>query len=84
MKTASRAIIAGWIKPLLAEANITATPGSTRSAVASKNWLNNHPLEGILSRGNWRSSNTFKKFYRREVISALTSNSVSRLFLPVD
>lgn len=84
VKTASRAIIAGWIKSLLAEANITATPGSTRSAVASKNWLSNHPLEDILARGNWRSSNTFKKFYRREVISAPTSNSVSRLFLPVD
>lgn len=84
VKTASRAIIAGWIKSLLLEANITATPGSTRSAVASKNWLHNYPLEDILSRGNWRSSNTFQKFYRREVMSAATNNSVTRLFVPVD
>lgn len=55
-KPASRTVIAGWIKSLFKEAGITATPGSVRSAVASKSWFENHPLDEILSRGNWRSA----------------------------
>lgn len=79
-KPASRAIIAGWIKRLLKDAGIVATPGSIRSAVASKNWLDNYPLEDILSRGNWRSTNTFCKFYRREVMPSTVTSSVTALF----
>ena len=67
-KAASRTVIAGWVKTLFNDAGITASPGSTRSAVASKSWLENHPLDEILARGNWRSANTFQNFYRREVI----------------
>lgn len=83
-RPASRAIIAGWIKTLLQEAGIQATPGSIRSAVASKNWLDNYPIEDILARGNWRSANTFAKFYKRQVMSTtVSSNSITRLFNPV-
>lgn len=81
-KAASRAIIAGWIKTLLTEAGINATPGSVRSAVASRNWLDNFPLDDILARGNWRSGNTFAKFYRREVLPANSVCSITNLFRP--
>ncbi|XP_073961516.1 uncharacterized protein [Choristoneura fumiferana] len=87
VKTASRTLIAGWIKSLFREAGITATPGSIRAAVASKNWVDNCSVEDILSRGNWRSENTFKNYYRREVMPAPTMNNainISNLFAAVD
>lgn len=73
-KPASRTVIAGWIKSLLMEAGITATPGSTRSAVASKSWLNNDSIDDIMARGNWRSANTFHQFYKRDVIQSSNQN----------
>lgn len=83
-KAASKTVISGWIKTLFKDAGITATPGSIRSAVASKNWVDNFPMEDILSRGNWRSQNTFCKFYRRPVLPVSSSTSVTRFFNPVN
>jgi hypothetical protein len=88
-KPASRTVIAGWVKTVLVEAGIVATPGSMRSAVASKNWFSNVPVDEILAKGNWRSGNTFRKFYRREIMSAPTNsinsrNNVTQLFNAVD
>ncbi|XP_045540797.1 uncharacterized protein LOC123722583 [Papilio machaon] len=84
-RPASRTIIAGWVKKLLQEAGIKATAGSFRSAVASKNWVENFPLDDILVRGNWKSANTFKKFYRKDITnSMINSNTVSKLFVPTD
>ncbi|XP_049867094.1 uncharacterized protein LOC126367557 [Pectinophora gossypiella] len=82
-KAASQTIIAGWIKTLLSEANISAPPGSVRSAVASKSRSDNVSVDEILSRGNWKSGNTFQKFYRREVISP-RNNHLRDSFVPVD
>lgn len=82
-KPASRTVIAGWIKTVFQEAGITATPGSVRSAVASKSWLENNPLDDILARGNWQSAKTFQQFYRREVINNVNSENVTQLFNPV-
>ncbi|XP_063386198.1 uncharacterized protein LOC134672227 [Cydia fagiglandana] len=87
VKVASRALIAGWVKSVIREAGITATPGSIRAAVASKNWVDNCSVEDILSRGNWRSENTFKNYYRREFMPAPSSNNpmnISNLFAAVD
>lgn len=81
---ASRTVIAGWVKTLFKDAGIAATPGSVRSAVASKSWLENHPLDDILARGNWQSANTFQKFYRREIIPNVDSESVTQLFNPIN
>lgn len=81
-RAASRTVIAGWIKNLMRQADIEATPGSIRSAVASKNWLDNFPLDEILARGNWRSSNTFAKFYKRQVMDSSRSNGIGSLFVP--
>lgn len=82
---ASRTVIAGWIKSLMKDAGIVATPGSVRSAVASKNWISNFPLDDILARGNWRSANTFQRFYRREVMTASPSDPlVTTLFNPIN
>lgn len=88
-KPASKTVISGWIRTLFKDAGIKASPGSIRSAVASKNWVDNFPMEEILSRGNWRTQNTFCKFYRRTILpssSIIDSNSksVTTLFNPVD
>lgn len=82
-KAASKTIIAGWIKTLLTEAKISAPPGSVRSAVASKSWSDNVSVDEILSRGNWRSGNTFQKFYKREIIPT-RSNNVRDSFVPIE
>lgn len=86
LKAASRTVIAGWIKSLFKEAGISAPPGSTRSAVASRNWVDNHTLDNVLSQGNWRSENTFRKFYCRKVIDSgvNTTTTISGLFNPVN
>lgn len=83
-KAASRTVIAGWVKTVLTEAGIPVTPGSLRSAVSSKNWSDNFPLDEILSRGNWKSKDTFTRFYRREIVPASASNSITRMFNPAD
>lgn len=84
-KAATRAMIGGWVKKLLQEAGINATPGSVRSAVASKSWVENFQIDEIMSRANWRSSNTFTKFYRREIATVPTGVlSITRLFTPVN
>ncbi|XP_074113489.1 uncharacterized protein LOC141536690 isoform X2 [Cotesia typhae] len=44
VKAASRTVIAGWIKSALKAAGVDATPGSVRSAVASRGWLDNLPF----------------------------------------
>lgn len=80
-RPASRTVIGGWVKKLLQEAGIEATPGSFRSAVASKNWIENFPLDDILAKGNWKSAKTFQKYYRREIISESRSN-LSSHFVP--
>lgn len=84
-KAATRTIIGGWVKKLLQEANINATPGSFRSAVASKNWTEHFSLDDILSRGNWKSAKTFQKFYQREIKTADRRESlITNLFTPIE
>lgn len=86
-KAASRTNIAGWVKKILLQAGIKASPGSVRPAVASKNWVQNCPIDEILARGNWKSENTFAKYYCREISSptpASTSQSISNLFSPIN
>lgn len=79
-KAASRTIIGSWVKSLLIEAGITATPGSVRAAVASRNWVDNFSIDTILAQGNWRSGDTFRQFYRREIRPNNSSTSLSNLF----
>lgn len=66
-KAASRTVIGNWVRTVLRDSGIDASPGSCRSAVASLNWLDNQPIDDILSRGNWKSSNTFFNHYCREI-----------------
>lgn len=83
-KAASRTVIAGWVKKVLLQAGIKASPGSIRSAVASKSWIQSCPLDEILARGNWRSENTFLKFYCREISeSRHNRHTITNLFTPV-
>lgn len=83
-RAASRTVIANWVKSTLTAAGVQAPAGSVRSAVASKNWILNFPLDEILARGNWRSQHTFTKFYRREVKPQTNAPSIARLFQPVE
>ncbi|CAG4914432.1 unnamed protein product [Colias eurytheme] len=41
----------GWIRSILKSVGIAAPPGSIRSAVASRGWLEDRPIEEILQRG---------------------------------
>ena len=49
------------------EAGIDSSLRSIRSAVASRSWLDDLPVQDILDRGNSKCSGTFKKHYYREV-----------------
>lgn len=75
VKPATRTIIAGWIKSIFKEAEVNASPGSIRSAVASREWHDNRPIEEILRRGNWKSMETFSKYNCRQIKS--TDNNTS-------
>ncbi|CAH0723183.1 unnamed protein product, partial [Brenthis ino] len=88
-KAASRTVIAGWVKSVLSNAGVDATPGSVRSAVVSRGWLDSEPLDKILSRAkkSRKSVKTFSKFYKKEIrpLPNVISDSVSlrALFKPV-
>ncbi|CAH2267229.1 jg14700 [Pararge aegeria aegeria] len=88
-KPASRTLISGWIKSVLKDAGVDATPGSVRSAVASLNWLEKFPIDQILQTGNWRQEHTFRTYYQRELANQsrnndfTTSVSLSNFFEPV-
>lgn len=74
-KPASRTVIGGWVKTVLRDAGINSSAGSTRSAVASLSWLERCPIEKILERGNWKSENTFAKYYKKPVEQANENRS---------
>ncbi|KAH9637736.1 hypothetical protein HF086_009404, partial [Spodoptera exigua] len=42
---ASKTMIAGWVRSAFKLAKIDASPGSIRSAVASRRWLDNRPVQ---------------------------------------
>lgn len=79
VRPASRTMIGGWIKTILKEAGIEASPGSTRSASASLNWLESCNIDEIMAKGNWRVPNTFAQFYSAE-INTQSHNNLSRSF----
>lgn len=60
-------MIAGWASTTFKAIGIDAPPGSFRAAVSSNAWENNLPLDDLLSRGNWKRSDTFFKFYCKEI-----------------
>lgn len=66
-KPASPTMIGGWIRHILKDAGIAASPGSTRSAVSSLNWLEKYPINEILSRANWQHDTTFHRHYQRSI-----------------
>ncbi|KAG6460991.1 hypothetical protein O3G_MSEX012360 [Manduca sexta] len=83
-KAASRTVIGNWIRTVLKDSGIHATPGSCRSAVSSLGWLSNVPLDDILSRSNWKSSTTFFNHYCRQIeISNNDSNLFFKTFTPM-
>ncbi|XP_033220863.1 uncharacterized protein LOC117175265 [Belonocnema kinseyi] len=65
-KAASKAVIATWVRSAIRDAGIDASPGSIRSAVASRGWLDDLSVQYILDRCNWRCAETFRKHYCRE------------------
>uniref|UniRef100_A0A8D8SSL0 Tyr recombinase domain-containing protein n=1 Tax=Cacopsylla melanoneura TaxID=428564 RepID=A0A8D8SSL0_9HEMI len=85
VRPASRSIIAGWVNTALEAAGISAPAGSVRSAVNSSLARANLPLDVILARGNWRSSDTFLKHYYRPTPSQPSNSLVAvPLVLPFE
>lgn len=67
-KPASKTMISGWVRSAFKLAQIDGySPGSIRSAVASRGWLDNRPIQEILERGNWKCVETFSKYYCRNI-----------------
>lgn len=87
VNAASRTVIAGWIRTLFREANIQDSPGSFRAAVNSDMWINrNINIDEVLRRGNWKSRDTFLKYYFKEVTNRnrdLGGTNLTDLFSPV-
>lgn len=79
VKSATRTMIAGWVKTALKELNINFSPGSIRSAVASSRKENNVPLDDILRNGNWRSDKNVFKYYFKEIEKQTNAGPVSDL-----
>ncbi|CAK1550326.1 unnamed protein product [Leptosia nina] len=87
VKPATTTIIGGWVKKVLSESGIEASPGSCRSAVASLNFLEKYPINEILAKANWRHEQTFKRYYCRNVESntqSVETHSLSQYFKPSD
>lgn len=88
VKPATPTIIGGWVKRLLSEAGIQATPGSFRSAVSSLNWLENYSINDILAKANWQHECTFQKFYRKDIRvsnnQVVGERSLSKFFSVID
>ena len=57
--------LARWISSILKETGINARPHSTRGVAASNALHAGMPIESVLEKANWKSANTFKKFYLR-------------------
>ncbi|CAK1586953.1 unnamed protein product [Parnassius mnemosyne] len=85
---ASRSVIAGWTLTLFIEANINASPGSCRSAVATGNWLRGYTnMEEIMKKGNWQTAKTFFNHYLKPINPKVTntiSNNLSDNFALID
>ncbi|XP_044578964.1 uncharacterized protein LOC123261437 [Cotesia glomerata] len=67
VRAASQTVISGWIRSVLKDAGIDASPGSIRAAVAFRGWIDDMPVQEILDRGNWKCSETFARHYCRQV-----------------
>lgn len=80
VRPASKTMIAGWVRSAFKLAKIDASPGSIRSAVASRGWLDNRPVQEILDRGNWKSVETFSKYYCKEVQRPVNENTPLNLY----
>ena len=85
VRAASKTIIAGWVRSARKDADIDASPGSIRSAVGSRGWLDDLSVQDILDRKNWKSVETFRRHYCRKVqgISQRTSSLLSSNFTPI-
>ncbi|KAH9642435.1 hypothetical protein HF086_007567 [Spodoptera exigua] len=80
LRPASKTMIAGWVRSAFKLAKIDATPGSIRSAVASRRWLDNRPVQEILDRGNWKCLETFSKHYCKEISNPVNSVASDLLY----
>lgn len=74
VRQASKAIIGGWIRTVFKEAQISATPGSIRSAVGSKKMSYNFSLDDVLACGNWKNKQNFFRFYFKEISKSQEPN----------
>lgn len=73
VKAASRTVIGGWVKSVLRAVGLNVSPGSFRSAVASSSFSKNVPVDTILKQANWKTENTFFKYYCRQILKTSTN-----------
>lgn len=69
-KSVKSSTAAGWLKNILKEAGVDSEvfkPHSTRRASASKADKFGLSLQQIMNKANWKSANTFQKFYNKPI-----------------
>jgi hypothetical protein len=62
---ASAQTIAGWVRSRLEMAGVSASAGSTRSAVATSACLAGCRVQDVMDNGNWRQERTLLRHYLR-------------------
>lgn len=75
-----------WIKTVLRDAGNCSVSWvcALGRRVASLNWYEIFPIEDILSRGNWRSKNTFARYYGKQILGRNpTQNNLSVNLVPI-
>lgn len=83
-RSASRTVLGGWVRSLLRSAGVEASAGSTRCAAASRNWLDHCPIDEVMAKGNWKSPNTFARYYSSEIRSTENTRfNLSNMFQAV-
>jgi len=71
--------ISRWILDTMAKAGINTNvfkPHSTRSAAVSKADARKVPINSILEKAGWKSSNTFAKYYKKEILKDTFQDAV--------
>lgn len=78
VREASRTVIGGWIKRSFKDANLNASPGSIRAAVANDNFtVRNLDIDDVIRKGNWRCKETFLTHYFKEIVQPSSSLAIS-------
>ncbi len=65
-----------WVLKILLDAGVKDSAGSCRSASTSAACERNHSIDDIMNSAGWSSESTFRRFYHRKVMSAVSPPNV--------